>query len=231
MQFAICNNQFAISPSPANSPRLAVDDPVRSGRDSLDRWFVHPWYDSSADDLRRVDVPVPWKPWSFNFRWGQFLQWFAWVALCAVILFLMYYAAKTYFRREAGAAGGESPKTDASARDRIESLPFPILAGNMNLLDEARRLYQQGDYAKAVVFLFSYQLVELDKRHRIRLAKGKTNRQYLREVGARLSLRQLLEQTMIAFEDTFFGRHALSQTRFESCWFRLGEFEKLNAEG
>ena len=65
----------------------------------------------------------------------------------------------------------------------------------------------------------------------IRLTKGKTNRQYLREVGARISLRQLVEQTMIAFEDAFFGRHPLDQTRFESCWFRLGEFDKLNAEG
>jgi hypothetical protein len=63
------------------------------------------------------------------------------------------------------------------------------------------------------------------------LSKGKTNRQYLREVGHRAPLRQLVEQTMVAFEDAFFGRHSLDQTRFESCWFRVGEFEKLNAEG
>jgi hypothetical protein len=98
------------------------------------------------------------------------------------------------------------------------------------LFEEARRLYQSGDYAKAIVFLFSYQLVELDKRHLIRLTKGKTNRQYLREVGGRLLLRQLVEQTMIAFEDAFFGHHALDKNRFESCWFRMGEFERLKGE-
>ena len=40
----------------------------------------------------------------------------------------------------------------------------------------------------------------------------------------------LVEQTMVAFEDAFFGHHPLDQTRFESCWFRLGEFDILNAE-
>jgi hypothetical protein len=193
---------------------------------------MYPWYDSATDGLRRVDVPTPPTQWSFNFnfRWATFLQWIAWTLLAALVIFLIYYALMTYFRRTSGSATVATKESDASTRDRIESLPFPILVGNLNLLNEARRLYQQSEYSKAIVFLFSYQLVELDKRRLIRLTKGKTNRQYLREVGSRLSLRQLVEQTMIAFEDAFFGRHALDQTRFESCWFRLGEFEKLSAE-
>jgi hypothetical protein len=210
---------------------LAADDPVQSGRDSLNRWMVYPWYDSAADDLHRVDVPAQPTPWSVNIRWASMFAWLAWTVLIAIIIFLIYIAVKTYLNRTAGAAILTAEQADASARDRIESLPFPVAAGNLNLLDEARRLYQLGEYTKAIVFLFSYQLVELDKRRHIRLAKGKTNRQYLREIGARLSLRELLEQSMIAFEDAFFGRHTLDQTRFESCWFRVGEFEKLNAEG
>jgi hypothetical protein len=214
-----------------NASHLAADDPVQSGRDSLNRWLVYPWYDSSADDLRRVDVPTPPTPWSVNIEWARMLAWLAWTVLIVLIIGLIYIAVKTYLSRTAGASILSAREADASARDRIVSLPFPVAAGYRNLLDEARRLYQLGEYSKAIVFLFSYQLVELDKRQLIRLTKGKTNRQYLREVGSRLSLRELVEQSMIAFEDAFFGRHTLDQTRFESCWFRLGEFEKLNAEG
>jgi hypothetical protein len=225
LPFAICNSLFAINAS------LAVEDPVQSGRDALNRWLTYPWYDSSTDELQRVDVPTPPKPWSFNFHLGTFLQWFAWTVLVVLVILLIYFALKTFLGREEGASTDAAQKADSSTRDRIEALPYPIAVDQMNLLEEARRLYQQGNYSQAIVFLFSYQLVELDKRHCIRLTKGKTNRQYLREVGSRLSLRQLVEQTMIAFEDVFFGRHTLDQSRFESCWFRLGEFEKLNAEG
>ena len=60
----------------------------------------------------------------------------------------------------------------------------------MDLLAEARRHYQAGNYGAAIVYLFSFQLVQLDRRQIIQLAKGKTNRQYLREVGPRDPLRK-----------------------------------------
>ena len=60
-----------------------------------------------------------------------------------------------------------------------------MAAGRLDLLAEARRHYQAGNYGAAIVYLFSFQLVQLDQRQIIRLAKGKTNRQYLREVGPR----------------------------------------------
>jgi hypothetical protein len=113
-----------------------------------------------------------------------------------------------------------------SARDvdRIESLPFKIRGAPSDFLGQARRLFEAGNYSEAIIYLFSYQLVQLDKNHLIRLAKGKTNRQYLREIRQRANLRTILEATMIAFEDAFFGRKALSKDRFESCWQRLDEF-------
>jgi hypothetical protein len=62
---------------------------------------------------------------------------------------------------------------------------------------------------------------------RTRLTRGKTNRQYLRETSrrGRTGLVGLLEQTMLAFEDFFFGNHPIDRARFEACWARLGEFE------
>ena len=104
------------------------------------------------------------------------------------------------------------------------------MRGQIDLLAEARRCYQQRKFGEAIIYFYSYQLVRLDKNHCIRLTQGKTNRQYLRELGPRMTLRRLLEQTMIAFEDVFFGDYAITQARFESCWRRLDEFERLLAE-
>ena len=39
-----------------------------------------------------------------------------------------------------------------------------------------------GDYGMAIIYAYAYQLVELDQHHAIQLRKGKTNRQYLREL-------------------------------------------------
>jgi choline dehydrogenase-like flavoprotein len=150
--------------------------------------------------------------------------------LVVALLILAYFALRFLLQSEIRTASATEQEADRKLADRIESLPFTVVVGEFNLLDEARRLYQAGDYARAVVYLFSYELVELDKRHIIRLAKGKTNRQYLREVGPRRSLRQLLEQTMISFEDAFFGRHALEKERFEASWFQVGAFDKLSEE-
>ena len=78
------------------------------------------------------------------------------------------------------------------------------------LLGQAREYYLAENYDEAIIFLFSYELVELDRRSLIRLAVGKTNRQYLRELGARTALASLLGQTMVAFEDVYFGTTANS---------------------
>jgi hypothetical protein len=105
-------------------------------------------------------------------------------------------------------------------------LPFQLKRPTGDFLSEARRLYEAGQYSEAIVYLFSYQLVALDKRHVIHLAKGKTNRQYLRETRSRESLKQILHKTMISFEDVFFGHHELSRERFEESWRELDEFHQ-----
>ena len=96
-----------------------------------------------------------------------------------------------------------------------------------DLLAAARRHYAAGNLTRAIVCYFGYQLVELDRRQIIFLTQGKTNRQYLRELGQRTQLRQLVNQSMVVFEDAFFGHHAPPPERFEACWSRLAEFQKL----
>jgi hypothetical protein len=111
--------------------------------------------------------------------------------------------------------------------DRIEALPFLRERSQDDLLGQARYHYERGNYSEAIIYLFSYQLVELDRSALVRLAKGKTNRQYLREARRMRPLAGLLERTMLAFEDVFFGRRVLDRLAFEACWSQLGQFDAL----
>jgi hypothetical protein len=82
-----------------------------------------------------------------------------------------------------------------------------------------------------MVYLYSHLLVTLDRAQLIRLTKGKTNRQYLREMAGAKSLAAILTGAMVAFEDFFFGKHDLERERFEQSWQRLDEFTRLVERG
>jgi hypothetical protein len=233
-------------------PTLA--DPAESvtaGRDALDHWRRYPWYDSEADAVERIDVSRPWWldwewpdwfDWDWNFSGGSGSSWswpgtlfqvVAWSIIALLLIGLIYMLFRAYKKRAGGLTGSDKDeRTEAeNHRERIESLPFPVRAARSDLLAAARQCYQQGDYGEASKYLFSYELVQLDKHRIIRLARGKTNRQYVREIGASGGLRPLVVQTMIVFEDFFFGNHTIDRAQFESCWSRLAQFEAHVAEG
>ncbi len=112
--------------------------------------------------------------------------------------------------------------TDESTK--IHDLPFAVELPKSGLLEEAAACRQRGDYSRAIIFLFSYVLVELEKGRVIRLHRGKTNRMYLQEIRSDRVLRSITEKIMLAFEVVFFGKRSLSEEQFEACWSRLGEF-------
>ncbi len=225
-----------------NPQRVALAVPVdseeaiTSGREALRRGGGYPWYESQSDKLRRVQVRPPWRwpDWSLNtnFRWPRWMSWIPWIGIVAVLLLVVYILIRTYLRRESVAAADSQSHAVATAIDdeaRVEALPFAIRRRPGNLLEEARLHYQQGNFSEAIIYLYSHLLVELDRNQLIRLTKGRTNRQYLWEIAARPPLYGLMEQAMIAFEDVFFGGHAMPRARFEACWSRLDQFSKLIA--
>jgi hypothetical protein len=231
------------------------DPSVEAARRALDRWvWQYPWYDSETDGLRAVPVSEPWYlRWEWVFEWledvvGWFgdlftfgggrpgtMSWGQWVALVVVASLagvLIYLAIRAWRKRgpsESWGAGAAGETDVAEEKRRVEALPAALGRKPANLFEAAEQSYRRGDYAAAIIYLFSHQLVQLDRGQCIRLAKGKTNRQYLRELGRRLPLRQLLEQTMVAFEDVFFGNRPLHRSRFESIWARRAEFDSLVA--
>jgi hypothetical protein len=161
------------------------------------------------------------------------LQWFGLTALVLLLGLIAFMIAKSFLKEESSEDALAVRKIVESRRDadRVEALPFHVRAARGDFLAEARRLYEAGQYSQAIIYLFSYELVQLDKHHVIRLAKGKTNRQYVRESQRRPHLAAILEITMIAFEDAFFGRKTITREAFERSWQRLDEFQgELNRE-
>jgi hypothetical protein len=223
---------------------------VEAGRDALDGRINFPWYDEETDSIQAPDIEAPkdaaahrnstWqakraKPRTFNPRWsGWSILWeivkvVFWIVFVLVVGLLVYLLVRAFMKAEAfPGAGAQAASEDEvrSEEDLIESLPFDVSRPQTDLLGEARRQYEQGAFGEAIIYLFSYQLVKLDQHGFIRLTRGKTNRQYLREMVARPVLHEMLDRTMVTFEDVFFGQHRLERQQFESCWSRLDEFHR-----
>jgi uncharacterized protein DUF4129 len=220
-------------------------DPIDAGQQALASGGKFPWYDRRQDDVRRLNVvPRPsaedrGQGWTDNKTrtatksrlprislFGNVLQWMGLTTLVVLLGVIAYLIATTFLKEEVSEDVAVRKVVESRRdADRVEALPFHVRAASGDFLAEARRLYEAGQYSQAIVYLFSHELVQLDKHHIIRLAKGKTNRQYVRETRQRPSLAAVLHTTMIAFEDAFFGRKTLSRETFERSWQRLDEFQ------
>lgn len=216
------------------------DRAIEAGRKALNGYIRFPWYDQERDTIRRIDVYPPqdvtarkskWevKPpkWSWPPWLTTLLEIIGWILLALAILLVIYALMRAVVFEGWRSADAESNENSLHGDiDRIEALPFQLQRPQTDLLAEARRHYEAGEYGQAIIYLYSYQLVQLDRHQLIRLSKGKTNRQYLREVRPRRNLFDLLARSMVTFEDVFFGHHTVDRERFESCWQRLDEFHQ-----
>lgn len=206
-----------------------------------------PWYDPATDTVRPVEVtPFPddahrrssWtttpsrrKTKKMQISWLQvfweIMQWGMRAALVILLFGILALLVRAVLRMERKVSADlSSQNTPATVNefDQLENLPVPVDKIDGNLLDTARRYRDAGDYGQAIVYLFAYMLIELDKHHIIRLMRGKTNRQYMSEIGWHSPLAFLLRPTMIAFEDSFFGHHEISRSRLDACWNGLQQF-------
>jgi len=235
--------------TPAQQPSAADEkeakEAVEAGQAVLSGAGRFPWYDRGKDDVRRLNA-VPrgaadsknrdssWTKqpgtattgsrWQFP-GFGPLLQGVGLTVLIILLAVIAVLIAKAFLKDEVSDHVIHRRVIEGSRDvDRVEALPFAVRNPTGDFLAEARRLYEAGDYSEAIIYLFSYQLVELDRQHLIRLAKGKTNRQYLRELRAKPALRSILETTVVRFEDAFFGRKTLTRERFEQAWQRLDDF-------
>jgi hypothetical protein len=188
---------------------------------------AYPWYDAEADQLHPLEFdtsePWDWNLWNFGLFFKVLVYTLLGLVIGALVVALILYA-KNWQRAP------EQPRVASEgvvAPDQVEALQFLAERPRGDLLGQARKYYEQGNYSEAIIYLFSYQLLELDKFSLIQLAKGKTNRQYLREASRVTPLRSPLERTLLTFEGVFFGQRPLDRAGFEACWNELPHFEQL----
>jgi len=245
---------------PLRADDITGERAVEAGRDALRDSADYPWYDPEEDSLRDLEAKAAegddtetrktgWQ-WEIQNRnrpttntrpWGGFptlatiLQYTALGLLIALLIGLVVLLIRYFLKQDDEATVARTAETSAEQRaaeiDRVEQLPFQVRRPDTDLLSEARRLYEAGRFGEAIVYLFSYELVQLDKHQHIQLSKGKTNRQYLREIRRVPTLQEVLHRTMIAFEDVFFGHHPLERRRFEDCWRQLDQFHQSLEQG
>ena len=220
----------------ANDP-----NPVQTAADALNAREQMPWYDKTTESVRPVDIEEPDDQTQRDSDWnrqdqsaetdnkrrqgpsgalGTILGVVAWLLLAMVLMAVVLFLASAVLRMDTENADSTDVIRKGDA-DRVENLPFPLPSSESDFLAAARRCRDSGDFDAAIIYLFSYQLVEMDRHHLIRLARGKTNRQYLRELRSRPELQAILAKTILAFEEVFFGRHSLSAGRFDQCWQQL----------
>lgn len=208
--------------------RATDAEAVGEAQEAFRNSATFPWYDASKDSLaplelrtepeQRRQLSLPWLKWV---AWGLLGAGLLLLAVLIVVSIRNFRSTATPVQQAAGEVLLES--------EGVEALPFMARRSRDDLLGEARRLYELGSYSEAIVYLFSYELVQLDRFSVIRLARGKTNRQYVRECAKLPPHRQLLERTMLAFEDVFFGGRVLDRAGFEACWQHVASFESISA--
>ena len=165
--------------------------------------------------------------WSSLFSGTYYgLSIFMWIliAIGVVLAIALFAWLATKMEVFKGKMANEDLDGDAHEPERIKELPFELQTKAGDLREQALAAFEAGNVRLAMVLLFSHVLLLLDRRKLIRLRRGKTNRQYLREVSAHNQLAEYYQQVMVPFEETFFGDHALEKQIFENCWAQLDAF-------
>jgi hypothetical protein len=207
--------------------RSDVSDRHDSIRQNSSGSFLDRWFNSS------------WGTGNSNWGISDFLTWLfdAWRILVAVMIaVLLGLALYLLFRTRVFHAFFQRHKRSEieedleQQRSRISDLPFDIEQPMLGLRAQAESCRAAGDYRKALIYLFSYLLVELDKAHCIRLERGKTNGEYLREVRSWPELSGSMKPIVQLFEFVYFGRNPLDRGTLDTVWAKLPGMEGAIAQ-
>lgn len=220
---------------------LAADDmangdvAIEAAGGALSRNPDMPWYDPETDGFRAAEVEPPrQRTMNNNTSLSNGLLYAGWVLLALFLVYLVFLIVRAFLNQEVSDSVVVEREIVGADISRVEELPVALGKAPADYLDEAQRLYRRGDYALAVVYLFSHQLLQLDRRHWVRLVKGKTNRQYLREVrrssaSGSEQIAAIFAGTVLLFEEVFFGKRLPPRDQLDQVWNNIDRFEMLVA--
>jgi hypothetical protein len=206
-----------------------------------------PWYDSERDGWRRIEVRAPDEakpPEPANgdrgWRIGGFFGWLMLGLVIAATAWLVWQLVRNLAPREGGLELAHAPKAATRAAADLSALPFAAAEGRQDPERALAEAVQRGDWKRAVAWSFVLHLVALDQAGVIRLAKGVTNRRYLRTVtawaeagGGRAPAPAALAATIAVFERVWFGQQPAGQEQVravEQGRARLGDVLATRAE-
>ena len=223
-----------------------AQDPVEAGHDYLSKF---PWYEAEteslvdlerkapgqASSLDRNEQPIytppataaPQAPRNMNAWWMALFSTTMWAVIAVMFLLIIGILVWAFMQMdEKSGSNGVDLDEQERIQERIKQLPFQVSSSTKgDFRDMAWQAAQKADYGKATMLLFSHVLLQLDKNSLIELKRGKTNRQYLRELKSHQNLVDYYQQVMVPFEDSFFGSHNIGKTVFEKCWQELDRFQ------
>lgn len=157
---------------------------------------------------------------------GQLGQAFGWLLLATlfgigvVILCYAFESSDFQFNQAGDTAQGRSvPQSARITRRRMAELPQELQQDDTDLRARAEEAMRNGEHDRALVLLFGHQLLLLDAVGWLRLTRGKTNRQYVRETRRmHQNASTVLASTVTRFERSFFGKHPIKAGDFEELW-------------
>jgi hypothetical protein len=207
----------------------------------------YPWYDSHADRVRPVwPVRISWLE-SLGERLdavlrsiGKFFDNWTSIAstgpsvagesigrilLIAALMAFFLCILMSWIRRDRGPLSIRRDGARPGIADGFGELPDGIRSHDSDPWAEANRRRAAGDLAGAVVCLFAHQLISLNHMGLIRLAPGRTGRQYV----SSLRNRELIDSvgaTLGLFEEVYYGRSLPTAQAFEAVWNQALRFEE-----
>ena len=235
----VADSHLASAPRGTAIENSHDDDSIHSAvKQSMRSSVQRNWYDSKSEQLVRPQFSaakeaqkpsdVEWPKRTSRRRAPPGLSgtggngWVVPVGIIAGLILIGLIALAYRFRGIRGLVAFQARRVQVeSVPARAVELPFELPQTQEGLLGLARRLADEGKYHQAIIPLYGYYLLHLDFHGRIRLSKGKTNRQYLRELKGAQPLATILLDSILVFERAFFGGQMISRDDFEACWAHL----------
>jgi hypothetical protein len=202
----------------------------------------YPWYDPESDRVKPVGLS--WLSERLA-QWGKAIGRFldrlhfgrmpklgttgdsiGTMLLLAVLVAFFIALLVLWFRLEGMSMADDSgQRARLGTAARLAQLPEGIRPGGDDPWAEALARRAAGDLAGAVVCLFAHQLLTLEELGLIRLAPGRTARQYVQALRDPDFLDSLVA-TQGLFEDVYYGRRRPSLEAFETVWSRAEAFQE-----
>ncbi|MCF0234150.1 MAG: DUF4129 domain-containing protein, partial [Thermoguttaceae bacterium] len=147
-----------------------------------------------------------------------------WTALIVAVCFAARFI---YIMAKNGRLKNSESLEKKNRERRLETLAPESRERFDDLAEAARAAFEAGDYRAAIIYYFSWFLVEADKRRLLLMEKGKTNREYFYELSSYPEVRDAYWEIMDAFERAYFGDQPISREQFAKVWAMKPPFEEF----